>query len=403
MKFDFESILDRRGTNALAIDGLGMPGGFAPAAPKPGFDAIPMWVADMNFPVPPSITDAIIRRAKHPAFGYFITPQSYYDAIIAWHERRKGVTDLTRDAIGYENGVLGGVASAVAALSAPGDKVLVHSPTYIGFTGTLERMGRKIVHSPLVRDEDGTWRMDYEDMERKLRAGGIHVAVFCSPHNPCGRVWEPEELERAMALFQKYDCNVISDEIWSDLVMPGNRHLPTQQISAWARQNTIALYAPSKTFNLAGLIGSYHVIYGKALADRVNSVAESTHYNSMNVLSMEALLGAYSDTGAEWLDQLLVVLQRNRDLFCDFVRDRVEGVEVYRPQGTYMLFLDCSEWLRAHEKSLAELESLAWGVGVAVQDGAMFGGPSHLRVNLALPTSRVQEAIERLDKYVFNA
>lgn len=400
MRYDFESTLDRSGTHAVAIDGVGSIPGFAPTAPKEGFDLIPMWVADMNFAVPPSITDAIIQRARHPAFGYFITPDAYYDAIISWHARRKGVRDLTKGQIGYENGVLGGVASAIAAFSAPGDKILLHSPTYIGFTETVGNMGRTIVHSPLVRDEAGVWRMDFDDMERKLEEGHIHLAVFCSPHNPCGRVWERWELERAMEVFERHQCLVIADEIWSDLVLDGT-HIPTQQVGEWAHEHVIALYAPSKTFNLAGLVGSYHVIYSPYLRDRMGRVSAATHYNDMNVLSMEALLGAYSEGGEEWLEQLLPVLRRNRDYACDFIERRLEGVETFRAQGTYMLFIDCAGWLAAHGKTLRELEQACWDVGVAVQDGAMFGGPTHLRMNLALPTSRVKEAFRRLDEYVF--
>ncbi len=395
MRFDFESIIDRRGTGALAIDGLGLPGGFAPAAPAEGVDAIPMWVADMNFPAPNCITDAIIDRAKHPLFGYFLTADAYYDAIIGWHARRKGVTDIAKEHIGYENGVLGGVASAVAAFSAPADKILLHSPTYIGFTGTINNTGRTIVHSPLVRDEDGVWRMDFEDMERKLRDDSIHLAIFCAPFNPCGRVWERWEIEQAMALYEKYECVVISDEIWSDLILPGHTHITPQSVSDWAHENTIALYAPSKTFNLAGLIGSYHVVYNKRLRDRMNSVASATHYNSMNVFSQEALIGAYSDEGSVWVDELLQVIDRNMTLAYDFFAG-IEGVSLMRPEGTYMLFPDCGGWLEAHGKTLGELEEACWSKGVAVQDGAMFHGPSHLRVNLALPTSRVEEALDRL-------
>ena len=395
MRFDFESIIDRRGTGALAIDGLGLPGGFAPAAPAEGVDAIPMWVADMNFPAPNCITDAIIDRAKHALFGYFLTADAYYDAIIGWHARRKGVTDIAKEHIGYENGVLGGVASAVAAFSAPADKILLHSPTYIGFTGTINNTGRTIVHSPLVRDEDGVWRMDFEDMERKLRDENIHLAIFCAPFNPCGRVWERWEIEQAMALYEKYECVVISDEIWSDLILPGHTHITPQSVSDWAHENTIALYAPSKTFNLAGLIGSYHVVYNKRLRDRMNSVASATHYNSMNVFSQEALIGAYSDEGSVWVDELLQVIDRNMTLAYDFFAG-IEGVSLMRPEGTYMLFPDCGGWLEAHGKTLGELEEACWSKGVAVQDGAMFHGPSHLRVNLALPTSRVEEALDRL-------
>ena len=211
MKYDFTSILDRRGRDAIAVDGLGT--GFAPSAPQAGFDVIPMWVADMNFPTVPTIQKAIIERAGHPAFGYFEATDEYYDAIIRWHRIRNGVTGLTREAIGYENGVLGGVISALNCVCSRGDKVLVHSPTYIGFTRSLKNNGYEAVHTPLVRDADGVWRMDYADMERHLNEEKIHAAILCSPHNPCGRVWERWELEKAMELYKKYDVYVVSDEI----------------------------------------------------------------------------------------------------------------------------------------------------------------------------------------------
>ena len=400
--YDFDTILDRSGTHAIAIDGIG-DGGWAPLAPKPGYDAIPMWVADMNFAAPACITDALVRRASHPAFGYTNVPDECYDKVAAWHARRKGVTDVTRECLGYENGVLGGVASALAAFTAPGDPVLLNSPTYIGFTETLEAMGRRMVLSPLRRDESGTWRMDFDDMDRLLAENHIHAVVFCSPHNPTGRVWERWELEQAMALFEKHQCVVVSDEIWSDLIMPGHAHVATQSVSPWAHENTVALYAPSKTFNLAGLVGSYHVVYDRRLRERMGSVSVATMYNHPNILSVEALMGAYTDEGAEWLDQLLQVLQRNRDLACDRIGERFEGVSCFRPEGTYMLFLDCAGWLKEHGKTLPELERAGWDVGVAWQDGGQFFGPTHIRMNLALPTSRVEEAFDRLDRLVFNA
>ena len=194
MKYDFTSILDRTGRDAMAVDGLGKMPGFAPDRPKEGFDVIPMWVADMNFPTAPSITDAIEERIHHPAFGYFSPTKEYYQSIIQWQEKRNQVTGLTKACIGYENGVLGGVISALTAFAAPGDGVLLHSPTYIGFANSITNNGYRIVHSPLKIDENGIYRMDYEDMDRKLKENKIHVAVFCSPHNPCGRVWECWEI-----------------------------------------------------------------------------------------------------------------------------------------------------------------------------------------------------------------
>lgn len=402
MTYDFTTIMDRKGRDALAVDGLGvLPG--APGAPKNGFDAIPMWVADMNFPALPTITEAIVQRVAHPAFGYFLPSDAYYEAIIDWQASRNGMQGLTKEAIGYENGVLGGVVSALNVCCSCGDKVLVHAPTYIGFTGTLKNNGYEIVHSPLVKDEDGVWRMNFADMEQKLRQGHIHAAVFCSPHNPTGRVWERWELEEMMALFAKYDVFVVSDEIWSDLTLPGYQHIPTQSVSNDARQRTVALYAPSKTFNLAGLVGSYHIIYNDWLRDRIVKESSLCHYNDMNVLSMHALIGAYRQEGKLWVDELRQVLGSNVAFACETIRTRFDGVAVSQPQGTYMLFVDCSDWCAAHGKRIDDVLQACWDVGVAVQDGRPFHGSCHLRMNLALPHSRVEEAFARLDRYVFNA
>ena len=400
MKYDFTTVMDRRGRDAIAVDAIGQPG-FPITAPKPGFDQIPMWVADMNFPVVPTVTEALMERAQHPAFGYFDPPQAYFDSIIRWHEIRNGIQGLKKEHIGYENGVLGGVMSAMSVLCSPGDKVLLHSPTYIGFTGCLTNFGYQIVHSPLVKDEDAIYRMDFEDMERKIVENNIHTAIFCSPHNPCGRVWEKWEIEQAMSIYQKHDVFVISDEIWSDLTLLGYTHTPTQSVSEDAKMRTIALYAPSKTFNLAGLVGSYHIIYNKALKHRHDKASSLSHYNSMNVMSMHALLGAYRPEGYEWVDELRQVITGNVDFACDFIEANFPGVEVSRPQGTYMLFLDCTAWCRDHGKTLDELLKLGWDVGVDWQDGRPFHGPCHIRMNLALPLTRVQEAFSRLKAYVF--
>ncbi len=397
MKYDFTTIMDRRGKDAIAVDVIPFPD----AEVEEGFDRIPMWVADMNFPTVPSIQDSIIRRAQHPAFGYFDPSEEYYGGIIRWQERRNGVQGLTKEDIGYENGVLGCVSSALQAFSAPGEAILVHSPTYIGFTHVLKENGRKIVHSELKRDADGIWRMDYEDMDRKLKENHIHLAIFCSPHNPCGRVWRKEEIEAAMEVYRRNDCIVISDEIWSDLVLDGYRHIPTQSVSADARQRTIAVYAPSKTFNLAGLIGSYHIVYNPWLRDRVRKQAALSHYNSMNVLSMHALIGAYGEEGERWVDELREVLTKNVDFACDFIGKHFRGVSLAKPEGTYMLYLDCREWCERKGISMDELIRQGIRKGVIWQDGRPFQRPYAIRMNLALPLSRVQEAFERLQKYVF--
>lgn len=399
MKYDFTSILDRNGKDAIAVEHIPIPG----AQVKEGFDRIPMWVADMNFPTVPTVVETMMERVQHPAYGYFDPSEEYYASIIRWQEKRNGVTGLKPEHIGYENGVLGGVISALNVMCSKGDSVLLHSPTYIGFTMSLENNGYHIVHSPLVKDENGVWRMDFEDMEKKIVKNRIHAAVFCSPHNPCGRVWERWEIEKAMELYKKYDVFVISDEIWSDLILEGHKHIPTQSVSEDARNRTVAMYAPSKTFNLAGLVGSYHIIYNTWLRERVLKESSLSHYNAMNVLSMHALVGAYKPEGYEWLDELRQVLTGNVEFACRYIQDHFEGIEVSKPEGTYMLFLDCTKWCEKHGKTIDELQRAGVEVGVIWQDGRPFHGPCHIRMNLALPFSRVQEAFERLDRYVFHA
>ena len=403
MKYDFTSVIDRVGKDALAvITGGEKMWGNEPDAPKEGFDFIPMWVADMNFATAPSVTEAIIERVKHPLFGYYRTRKEYYDSIINWQEKHHKVKGLTAEAIGFENGVHGFVTSAMQVLTQPGDRVLIHSPAYVGFMADVEGLGRTSVYSELKKDENGVYRMDYEDMDAKIKANNIHTAIFCSPHNPAGRVWERWELEKAMEVFEKNECIVISDEIWADITYTGHQHIPTQMVNDWAREHVVAVYAPSKTFNLAGITGAYHIIYSKYLRDRISAYAASTHYNEQNVLSMHALLGAYSDKGAEWVEELKQVLEGNCRYAADFINAHFDGVEVTMPEGTYMLFLDLTEYCKKSGKTLDEVIKAGWEVGVGWQDGRGFQGPCHIRMNVALPLSRVQEAFDRLDKYVFS-
>ena len=403
MKYDFTTILDRHGKDAIAVDAVGASGQrFSYPGPKDGFDVIPMWVADMNFPVVPTIQESMIARAKHPAFGYFSPREEYTNAIIQWQKNHNDA-DVKPENIGYENGVLGGVVTALNTFCSRGDKVLLHSPTYVGFTGSLTNNGYCIVHSPLKLDENGIWRMDFEDMEKKIVENQIHAAIFCSPHNPCGRVWEKWEVQQAMELYKKHDVMVISDEIWSDILRPGVKHIPTQSVSEDAKMRTVALYAPSKTFNLAGLVGSYHIIYNKRLKDRCDKESSLSHYNSMNIMSMYALIGAYKPEGYEWVEELKETIAGNVDYACDYIEKHFEGVTFSKPQGTYMLFIDCAGWLEKTGKTMDELLQAGWDVGVVWQDGRAFHGQTHIRMNLALPLSRVKEAFDRLDKYVFNA
>ena len=396
MKYDFTSVVDRLGKDAMAVDFYSK---MHPDCPKEGFDIIPMWVADMNFATAPSIVEAMKNRLDHPFFGYFIVRQELYDGIIRWQKERNGA-EITRDNIDFDNGVLGGVTSALNVYCSKGDNILVHSPTYVGFSGLLKNNGYNPILSELKVDENGVWRMDFEDMEEKIVKNKVHAAIFCAPHNPTGRVWEQWELEKFSELCEKYSIYVVSDEIWSDIIMPGYKHIPTQSATPYLREHTVACYSPTKTFNLAGFQESYRVIYSKALKERVAKEASLSHYNAVNIMSMYAHIGACTDTGMEWVDELCQVLGENTSMMADYLNS-IDGVWVAKPQGTYLLYVDCSGYCQRTGKTLDELLQKCWEVGVGLQDGRGFHGACHMRINTAVPTSRIEEAIDRLKKYVF--
>ncbi len=397
MKYDFTKIIDRRNMDSTAFDGIGkMVWGVEPEKAKPGFSEIPMWVADMNFETSPSITRALEKRIKHPLYGYFLPSDAYYDSIIRWQEKLHGYKGLSRDVIGYENGVHGCIMTCLNTLTEAGDAVMLHSPSYLGFLSDLKSTGRKAVLSPLKQDENGIWRMDYEDMDKRLKENHVRLCILCSPHNPTGRVWEEWELKKAMEIYRENDCIVISDEIWSDIVFEGHKHIPTSMISEDAKDRTVSLYAPSKTFNLAGLIGSYHIIFNPLLREKIERHAERTCYNEMNVLSMHALVGAYEDEGYEWLNELLKVLESNCRYAADYINSNFEGCRVTMPEATYMLFMDCSDFLRKRSMTMDEFLKAGWDVGVKFQDGRHFAWTDAVRLNVALPESLLHEAMERL-------
>ena len=396
MDFDFTTVWERRGHDAIAVDALYEEGPH-PRVPETVTDPLPMWIADMNFATAPAVTEAIARRLAHPLFGYFAPREEYFDSILRWQKARNGRTDITRADIRFENGVLGGVINALNVCCSRADKVLVHSPVYVGFTGVLANNGYQAVHSPLIKDAQGVWRMDFDDMEKKVTEQKIHAVIFCSPHNPTGRVWEKEEVEAFMDFAKRHDLTVLSDEIWSDLLLDGHKHVPTQSVSEDARMRTVTFHAPTKTFSLAGLTGSYRICPNKKMQERLDREASLSHFNNLNVLSMYSVIGAFSPEGEAWLDALLPVLSENVRILTDFLQG-IPGVSLTPPEGTYMLFPDFTEWCRLHGRTLDDMLTAAWAAGVAIQDGRPFFGENCVRINAALPTARVREAVERLRK-----
>ncbi len=395
-KFDFETVLDRLGHDAVALDYPCCERGFFPEGPKNGYSLIPMSFADMNFITAPSVVESIQGRLNHHSFGYFSPRKEYYDAIINWQKVRYGV-DVSKDAIGYENGVMGALATFLNSFMEEGEPLLIHGPTYIGFQDVIKTCGHPMSISPLVEDENGILRMDFEDMEKRIVDENLKIAVLCSPHNPAGRVWEKWEVEKFMELMKKYDLKVFSDEIWCDLILNGAPHIPTNSVSEDAKMRTVAAYAPSKTFSLSGMVASYHVIYNEDLKKKMAETASKSHYNSMNIFSQYALIGAYNEEGQQWVDELLPVLAHNMEFVCDYIRTNYPSIKFHQSQGTYMLYLDLGDFVAEKKITIKDALRYGWERGVMWQNGEPFGTPNSIRLNLALPTWQIEEAIKRLN------
>ena len=394
--YDFKTHMERNGHDALAFDVIPYEG----AVVKEGVKRIPMWVADMNFPAFPGIINNMRKRLEQPHFGYYNMSDEYYESIIYWHKRRYE-KQIERECTGYENGVLGCLSSAIRAFTEEGDSILIHAPVYTGFVKTIENLQRKIILSPLEKDENGTFRMNLKDMDKKIKDNGIKFCILCNPHNPTGRVWTRKELEDVVDVYTKNDCIVACDEIWADIVFKGHEHIPLYSVNKEAEQRSICMYAPSKTFNLAGLIGAYHVIYNKDIREKLEKVSVATHYNYCNVLSMHALTGAYSEEGYVWNNELVEVLDKNISCAIKFFREEIKGIEVSRPEGTYMILIDCHKWCRQNKVDFDDLIRKGIYEGIIWNDGRPFYAENSIRLNVALPYDTLNEALTILKKKVF--
>ncbi len=384
----FDDKLDRRGTNCMKWD----------AADKAfeSQDVIPMWVADMDFPAPRAVTEALARRATHGAFGYPIVPQSYYDAIINWMDRRHG-WKIQKEWIAFTPGVIPALYWAVGAFTKPGEKVLVQSPVYYVFYNAIAARKREVVCNQLVRTEGG-YRIDFADLEEKLADPAVTLMIFCSPHNPVGRVWTREELEQVSSLCVKHHVLLVSDEIHSDLVWRGHKHIPIASVSDESAANTITCTAPSKTFNLAGLSTANAIISNKEIYDAFCAERRTSAIHSPDIFGMIALQEAY-DHGGPWLEDLLDYLAANYDYLEQYLAEHLPQIKPLRPEGTYLIWLEFSALGLDKDALKAFLNQKA---RVAMDQGPWFGagGEGFARMNLACHRSTLEEALARLDKAI---
>jgi len=383
MNYDFDTVIDRRGTDCVKYDLRGRLFGRD--------DVLPMWVADMDFPVADFILDAIRERLTHPVLGYTFRSDRFASSVASWLERRHGWSPDTVS-IGFSPGVVPALNMCVLEFTDPGDMVVVQPPVYFPFFTAVKNHGRRLVHNQLLKGKNG-YEMDLEHLEGLFREGA-KLFFLCNPHNPVGRAWKPEELRLLADLCVRYRVIVISDEIHSDLLLSGNRHLPFATLGKEVADLTLTCMAPSKTFNLAGLYTSVMIATNPDLMKRYEHILDAIHVGGDNILGQVALEAAYTK-GEEWLDQLLAYLEGNYLEFCDALHTSVPELQISPLEATYLAWLDFS-FLKLDDRRLREF--IIQKAGLGLNDGPMFGpgGSQHQRLNLAAPRKIVMEGASRL-------
>ncbi len=379
----FDEIIDRRNTDSLKWDCCNERFGRG--------DIHPMWVADMDFKSPSQVTEAIIRRAGHGVFGYTVVSEKLTDAVVHWMEGRNGWT-VDKSWIVHSPGVVTSVDISILAFTDEGDKVLIQTPVYYPFYSSIRNKKRELIENPIIENK-GHYEIDFDDLEIKL-AKNVKMMIFCSPHNPIGRVWKDSELERVAELCRKYDVLLVSDEIHSDLVFKGHKHIPVATLSEESLSNTITLLSPTKTFNLAGLAESFAIIPNMKLRQKFKGTLNNTGAGMLNIFGMEAAEAAYT-FGESWLEELLVYLEDNLDLLIEFFEKNISRINVVRPEATYMAWLDC-RGLPVPTEKLKEF--FTYKAGVGLNDGITFGkeGDGFQRINFACPRALLLEGLEKI-------
>lgn len=382
-RYDFDEIVDREKSNCYKYDMRSTIFGKD--------DVIPMWVADTDFRVPDFIIEAIRKRASHEILGYTFRPDSEYDAIIGWLERRHQ-WKVKKEWIGFTPGVVPGLNLAILALTEPGDKIVIQTPVYHPFYHAVRDHGRQLVMNPLVL-QDGRYYMDLDNLRRQVDEK-TKMLVLCSPHNPTGNVWKESELKQLAEFCVSRNILIISDEIHADIIFPGNKHVPTASISKKVASNVITLMAASKTFNFAGLSTSYFIASDKHLFDTLNGFISKFHLSMGNIFGNIAMGAAYTQ-GEPWLEQLLVYLKGNVDFARDFINSELPDVQLIDPEATFLLWTD----FRNSGLSTSALKKrMIERAGLGLSDGHIFGtaGTGFQRINIGCPRSILEKALNNI-------
>lgn len=383
-KYDFDEVIERRGTGALKTDKLKERFG------RP--DLLAAWVADMDFATPNFIIDALKKRLEHPIFGYGIEPAEYRPLIISW-EKELHDWDIDPEWISFIPGIVKGIGMVINVFTSPGDEVYIMPPVYHPFRITTEMNGRKVVNVPLIEGTDGRFEIDFKKLEELPAKGG--VLIFSNPHNPGGTVWKKEELQKLAGICKEKDILVVSDEIHADMALWGNRHVPFMTVSEEARENSITFCAPSKVFNIPGIVSSFAIIPDEKLRNKFYGWLQANELNEAPEFSYVATCAAYKH-GKEWRKEMLEYIEDNIKTTEEFFERNLPQIKALRPEASFLVWLDCRE-LGLNQREL--VDKFVNEAKVALNDGSMFGkeGEGYMRLNVAMPKAKLLEVLQRIE------
>lgn len=390
MKYDFDKIIDRSGSGDLKHEAL---------LPRWGRkDLLPLWVADMDFETPAFITDAIKDRLEHSLFGYTVEPEDFLPSIMDW-VRDHHQWDVKREWIRFIPGIVKGIGMVINVFTKEDEKVIIQPPVYHPFRLTPEGNGREVVFNPLKMREDGYYEMDFEQLE-KVCDEKCKVFILCNPHNPGGITWDRETLQRLADFCYEHHLIVISDEIHADMAIFGHKHIPFASVSDKAREISITFQAPSKTFNIAGIVSSYSIIPNEDIRRKFYGWLSANELDEPTIFSPIATIAAFRH-GEEYRQQMLAYIEENIRFVEDFCREHIPGIRPLRPQASFLVWLNCRDLHLNHEQLLDLFIDKAH---LALNDGKMFGpgGEGFMRLNVASPRVIIRQALEQLAEAVGN-
>lgn len=385
-RYDFDKVIDRHGSGCTKLDDL--------RALFGKDDLKPLWIADMDFQVCPEITEALHRRISHPIYGYSRPADTYWESIISWLDRRHGFK-IDRSELTYIPGVVKGIAYAVNFFTSPGDRIVIQPPVYHPFKVVIEGNRRIAVPNPLVRDADGNYHMDIEGLEKIFAEQKPRMMILCNPHNPIGLQWSRETLASLGRLAKKYGVIVVSDEIHGDLMLKKIQHFPFADSCPEAAEVAITLGAPSKTFNIPGLVSSWCVVRNPELREPFFHWLEVNEFNATTFVSTIGAESAYTH-GEPWLEEVLLYIEENIRMVKGFIDSRLPGVKMVTPQASFLIWMDFNDLALSHDELVDLVVNYA---GLALNDGEMFGPEGHgfMRVNVATPRAELKAALEKLE------